>query len=545
MNDDPSEGKRMLVFNPTFFIFSCINKLIVPYINQGSFSISLNCKGNFEHPVIRYNLNTNISTWPIFEKPHSYIIHVNFSRLEDVMKNLLKTKSYNSKANFIFTHEESNINFLSIIESFYLVNVVTVNTKNGDLKKYLKGRFEDDGTSFQNNLKFSSLGKLYFYEPTYKVCYFKLAPLQICHPLSSRCKKKGVNIDIVEMVFKSMNLSVDFIERIFSEVNDDDILSNSPCQMNIFRTHSPEHDFTESILQDPWIWVIRSPREKPRWEKYFNIFDKHIWVYWFLAIILISSIWFIVEYILEGEIELAKVLQVIRSVIIFFLDQSRRFSGNYTSNSLLKGIIVVSTFMMNMFYKAEFAYLLTGLEYEQPLTSLQELVDANMKFSFPTVFLKYFSTDSNIRYIEAHHEDCVELYNECYEKVAKRTDLAIISSETKFIYEYIHFLDATKKPLLSRLDDSILTNYFTLILPKGHPLTSYLNRQITRLRENGFMNFIKRHKYKSHFEDNLSNVCMEKLSMNTVKFPFQLWIIGSLLATLIFVKELLNAYLQN
>lgn len=134
MNDDPSEGKRMLVFNPTFFIFSCINKLIVPYINQGSFSISLNCKGNFEHPVIRYNLNTNISTWPIFEKPHSYIIHVNFSRLEDVMKNLLKTKSYNSKANFIFTHEESNINFLSIIESFYLVNVVTVNTKNGDLK---------------------------------------------------------------------------------------------------------------------------------------------------------------------------------------------------------------------------------------------------------------------------------------------------------------------------------------------------------------------------------------------------------------------------
>lgn len=511
--------------------------MLAPIAKEG-FSVALNYEGKLEFPVVRYNLNTNLSTLTILEKPHSYIIHLNASNLKEDMVNLVKSKSYNSKANFIFVQEFPVDNLPSVIKHNYLVNVLTIDKKTGDINKYVSDRIENIGTCFKENLQFSYSKNLNLTSGSiYKVGFFNISPLQMCHPLSSRCKRKGINIEIIELAFESLNLSVEFVERIYSKVNEDDLFRNSPCPMNIFRVPSTAYDFTEMILLDPSIWVIRQPIEKPRWNLAFSIYNKEIWIYWFGSTLLISFTWFIVVYVLEKRFEFTMMLMVIGLVMIFFFDQSRRLSGRHFSHSLLICIIVVSTFLMNMFYKAKFAYLLTGVEYYPPVSSLNEMVDANMKFSFPPNFMSVFTHDSNIKYLKTHHDTCYNLNNGCYKKVSNDPNLAIISYDSKFMYEFRKFLDQNKKPLLYKLEEPIVTNYFTLLVVKGYPLTPYLNAKIKALREHGFIVFIKHHRYKSRCKENSEVVRMEKLNLDSVKFPFRIWFFGNLFGIGIFLKE--------
>ncbi|KAL3271598.1 hypothetical protein HHI36_022073 [Cryptolaemus montrouzieri] len=366
------------------------------------------------------------------------------------------------------------------------------------------------------------------------VHFFYAPPFTFCE----NCENKGISLEIITMALESLKIKRKFkgiffmnfnmktlAESIFSENNSDIFVGLPPFV---------EYDFTQPFLYSNAYWIVRSPNEIPRWRYLIRIFSTEVWIVWILSSIVLSLMWFaIMSKKTYNRRTLQQSTEGLFIIFKHFIEQPHYLKPSSIPQIIVLTTILISTFLMNLFFDSKFSYFLTGFNYEKSINSFDDLMENKLEVQLPDYFLEHFNGDTKaLEYFEKYRTGTRSTL-----KIVVEENKAVVYPEGMFLYEYQNFLDAYQRPLVRRLNAPVETLFMRVILRKGNPLTKPLNEKLIHLVEHGFANYIHS-KYKSHKTIRDKTLDVRTLTLDHIHLPLVLWIIGILLGIICFLCEL-------
>ncbi|KAL3274258.1 hypothetical protein HHI36_015667 [Cryptolaemus montrouzieri] len=297
-------------------------------------------------------------------------------------------------------------------------------------------------------------------------------------------------------------------------------------------------DATEPYIYDTISWFVPAPNLIPIQMFPVKVFSAILWILFISTLVFFGITWYTIRSVHYKPSSMFVVQQIVKMLNIF-LEQSASYRTRYLSEMILVLLSLYFVFLMNAVYKTRFFFLLTGIEFEEPITSFQDIIKRNMKTGIP-----WSEVPKNLRHnndkIFRESIDC-HTSKICLDRVANQRDLAILTLDR--IGDQLHnsYVDVDGRPLIQRLDPPYISVHIVAFLPKGHPFLLKLNRYLRDL-----MNFGILPKIISKYESKFSEIEWKtsgpyKLKVEHLKAPNVLLLIGLSLSVLTFIWELLKA----
>lgn len=346
---------------------------------------------------------------------------------------------------------------------------------------------------------------------------------------------QGIVFDFWKEALNLLKMTAEFIIIVFPKESvvklRRTILTNGSC--DIFGNGNPlegSYDMTHPYFFDSLVWVVKTPKEIPRWRYAFEIYSKEIWVIWFLAAAALSSAQFTLLKIQKNDVELTDGLVLI---FFIFMQQSQRVKLSSLSQYILLGILILTTFLMNLFYCTKFAFLLTGFKYETSVDTFENIIEEGYTLEFSKAFLIFLQTHKSFNFIKNHHVESLLFLNITEDK------RATLFLRNMFNYQIGNFLDDQNRPLVRMLQEPLVTLPFMAILRRGSSLTNKISEKFDRLMENGILSKIIE-EYDNHKMNKGPTVILRKLTLQSLQLAFILWVIGVVVCFARFYFELKN-----
>lgn len=250
---------------------------------------------------------------------------------------------------------------------------------------------------------------------------------------------------------------------------------------------SVELDTVTLHIHDELIWWVPIAGQEPVWRNFLKIYKPFMWLSVLLAVILNSSIWWIISKILTQN-----KFNFINSLLITICSFLQLTVVPPSSASLRCLFIfwVAFTLILATAYQSQLISILTQPRYEHQISSIEELINSKLKFGFYTPVSSFYTNpNSSIEsYIYNNYIAC-PLTEECLNRSAFKRDFAVAKNKRQTYYlmkKYYSYPDG--RPMLFGFGNGMKIRP-RVIVQRGYPLLKLFNPLIVRLKESGIINY--------------------------------------------------------
>ncbi|PNF33399.1 hypothetical protein B7P43_G04160 [Cryptotermes secundus] len=320
---------------------------------------------------------------------------------------------------------------------------------------------------------------------------------------------KGWDIGIISAISDSLNLSVVVLParyprsksvRNFVSVNilsaelvkgRADIVIGQVLREEIF-SHSLET--TRSYYSMRIAWCTPCATKYPRWTRIFRIFSVYLWIYFILSLVLaIITVICISNYGHKFHLPefglYRDIISVTANVTAVALGISVATKPRTSSLRVFFFSWVCHSLAMSTVFQAYLTSFLIDTGYEEPIRTVEEMLNAGMRFGFPPSYKMFFndSTDSIGEAILRKVTLCPD-EGICLKWASEGRNISTLRSDmtTEFMHSIGSSTDDNNRPLLCDLEDGVVV-YFQAVMAvlKGNPLLEHINDVIDRIVEGG------------------------------------------------------------
>jgi hypothetical protein len=204
---------------------------------------------------------------------------------------------------------------------------------------------------------------------------------------------------------------------------------------------------------------------------------------------------------------------------------------------------------MSTVFQAYLTSFLIDTGYEEPIRTVEEMLNAGMRFGFPPSYKRFFNDSTDFvgsailrKLVLCPDESiCLKWATEFRNISTLRSDLA-----TEYMHSVGSSTDDNNRPLLCDLEDGVVV-YFQAVMAvlKGNPLLEHINDVIDRIVEGGlfmewkklFFNYARVFK-KTTFPYTLGDTYLN-IGILHMQSAFYLFLLGHAAALFAFLIEIL------
>ncbi|KAK9870085.1 hypothetical protein WA026_006180 [Henosepilachna vigintioctopunctata] len=536
-------------------ILFCINTILKLYTSPSDHVATLNTDFVLDVPVF--------NDFPVPDRllekypfsPHVYVADLKNINLRGTLEDLKEKYQLNSRAKFIIITENVSTDITEVLAEYFIVNVALINPILGKISTYFPYKHKSlndidteiievgNCLDFQTN---RSLKSPLFEEKipevwnhaSIKMCLMYEPPYSMCDD----CENKGISASIFDEVIRLMNMtakwrmlefpeSAKFVQYYYTYMH-----TNKHCDIHVGLLADYFYDHTIFYVFDEIYFLAPSPELIPRWQYLLRALTVEIWICWIITILVFSCLWVIIRRI-HGFLHGPKVaMEVIWTNIEYFIEHSHNISSRMPSLKILFLSIFLLSYLMNMIFKCNFNYILTGINFQESIDSVTDIIKRGMTVGVLTEDFLFASDEKVRKYFETHITVCNYSYY-CFDQTAYKKNL--ISYQSLRFYKYVQdsYLDEDGIPLMRLIKPHHVTVWLCGILPLGHPIRNPVNKYLSYLDAHGFTNLILS-KYDVMEVQAPSNFKARRLSFEHILAPSVILLIGIILGLISFVLEI-------
>lgn len=550
-------------------LLSCINKIMRLYNEDHVTYVDINSGDNAVLKAINtisLLLVTSRTTSEKIHIPHNgYLIFAGNSK--DFIKyfaNLKREATWNPSKKFIIIVKELNKNELRNVFYELLVlhvnNVIIINGTNtaeiytyNAFENYACGKyFEriiDLGQCLNVNANdlFPNIFMTGFRNCTFTVTVPHFPPFSI---IPSKSKMKiylpGTEQYAFEMIaerekFKINYSYIDFAETLskvdedmkatggleFIQKNQTDIVVGYLVLTNA-RAAAFDYLYAHQAFTDEMAYIVHRAGKVPVWMAMFMEFNFNVWFLLFMSLISTSAL---IIILLRTDDKVAVILKLWGYLLLYN-------GHNFQCRFIVKFILIIwvwFAYLMNSFYQSSLVSLTTYPSKEYQVSTEKDLFKFNYRPCVAPAAQNFLSYHSGMTF-EEDTGNC-QKYIQGIQVVSNMEGLYTISSTEIYQFNKYLFQDSTGTMKVYAFSGPILKLIYAIFLYKGFPMHQKLHTHTLRLRENGLMDRYFRCLYYNQalfhhqsFDDSVKA---------RIIVPWNILLVGSTIATIVFVLEIL------
>lgn len=369
---------------------------------------------------------------------------------------------------------------------------------------------------------------------------------------------KGVEPEMLNIISKILNLTLSIYSSIVPQnwgmiTMDGNVTGNLK---DIFdKTHNlafgnygpsePRHlycDYTVSFGYEYVTWCVPKSDHVPKWRSLLMTFQVQTWIAMLMSYIIICVTNYVVCNLVVQD---RSIYTKLKSNFQYFLPVFFAMCIQCTPQKISGRIITISWivfgFVFTSTYQAKLIGVLMQPLYEHQITTVEELLESNLKrVALPTLKRSFLNTDDwRVAKIVREWQDC-DNASSCLTRVALKKDMAMFIANSYAKYNIMRHTNEDSEPEVFCLPQ--YSNYpREMFLTKGFPLRERINSILHKIQETGLIN-----KWKA---DLLHNLMLQSAKTNPVKKKnkqlriahlqgiFYLWIFGLNLSLISLIFE--------
>lgn len=505
------------------------------------------------------------------QKPNFYILNMKNMNINNIIQ-FVKAMQFNRNTKFIFIGNNFNRRTLRKLASKFITCVVIIDPATGILYSFTPYKhrmlnkvdtnlktlgmctqpFHKD-TSFIESDLFSVDIDSFGHRPQHKVfhnespkvwtsseisvMYYFSPPYTMC----IECENQGIEMDVHLIIMQLINLTgryhrevIDVLDkRTAVRLNWEkyDILLNS--------YHFENMDFTSTFVHDYYSWFVPAPLPISKWEYICIIFTTETWVFLTFSLILISVIWFSMNFFFYNH---RRPMYIIHNLVVIMrltVEEDFDFQICHFHQLILYTSIYFFVFMLSLIYRTEYTTILTKNIFEEGINSFGDAIQNGLNVGLP-VFRKKLLQDCPeiFDYMEKNYVPC-DFSTACLEQTALERNMITATIDRYFNYVQKKFVDRDGRNKLKKLFPPLVSVQLVEVLPQGHVLTPILSKYLGYLRAHGFVNYLMKKYDQQAFVPPVFDSGTIKLTFEHVQTPITLLVMGIIVGTAVFLSELI------
>jgi hypothetical protein len=314
-------------------------------------------------------------------------------------------------------------------------------------------------------------------------------------------------------------------------------------------------EVTHSYYRERITWCTPCAIRRPRWSSIFRIFSADLWIsFIFSLVVAVISVICISSYGLKLYLPELTVYRNIVSITANIVSVALGVSVSTQPRTIPLRVFFISWVCYSVAISTVFqAYLTTFLidtGYEDPIKTIDQMLNSTMKFGFArSRYESYFndSTDPVATSILKGMVYCPD-YGTCINWANDYRNITTLRSDLtkEFSHSYGHAKDENNRPFLCDLEDGNVVNWdIVMAVLKGSPLLEHVNDVIDRIVEAGiFMEWRNIHFFSVRLSTKTSpyDTSADKyvnINIRHVQSAFYLLLLGQALAFISLFVEII------
>ena len=295
-------------------------------------------------------------------------------------------------------------------------------------------------------------------------------------------------------------------------------------------------DTSYSYYSERWYWCVPRAAKVSSWKHVFITMKLETWSLIFATYITITTLLWSLNLMNHAE-------TLYGNLYNWFFINFRIFLGVCIGVWPRSGYIrlltlfwVLVSFVLDTMYSTKFITLMgLGVKNEQIKTT-EELLDSNLEIWLKKSALFFFNdSPSLVPFLKGDYKICKSETN-CLSQVVSTQCSASFASESSVLYVQNQFIGANNLPLFYCFNNDADVSLVVIGMHKGFALKGYINRILRQFMEGGFIQLWQRQPLKLYKTKHRKN-SPTKINLDFFKAPLCCWIVGIILATIIFVVE--------
>jgi len=367
----------------------------------------------------------------------------------------------------------------------------------------------------------------------------------------------GWEIELLGVVEKALNMSLDIEIRNEKKQfeSSPDIFVGAINALPLAKLNKME--VTRNYLTNSFVWYTPCAVQNKMWSRFFNIFSVGLWVCFAFSLVLaVLTVRCISSYEEALDLHESKSYcnnsSATTNTISVALSVSVKTQPRATPLRLFFFCWVCYSVAISTVFQAYFTAYLIEPGYEEPIRTVEQMIQSEKKIGFDKDYEKMFeetseSVDSAILKNAVRCPD----FEKCLKWATEYQNFSIILSDLQAekLREFGKWFDENNRPLLCKLENGFVkTNGFVFLVRKGRRLLELINDVIVRVVEGGIFTHIKNwafyeHRTESKFNSSSSADSYTPITIRHLRTPFYLFFMGNALALVFFMIETLwNRY---
>ncbi|KAL3279977.1 hypothetical protein HHI36_017482 [Cryptolaemus montrouzieri] len=552
---DKEQTPAKEIHKPNLQLIQCMNTLVSCH---RPFDVALvNSEDVITLPVVRMDCMGNFEEFEREPKKRIsfYIINCQESFIEALFESLSSRNSLNASAIFLFKLEFISSTLVDILQTYHIMNAFVLNSLTGRIFTFEARELFSSGPrliflgSCTDIFRLSE--NLQHWILSRKTKRWKVSTLNICYDvnepytLDSTSYWKGSSVEIYSLIFEAMD--VDFELKLISISHQQNQVEHIKVIRNLMKNKTCLYfmpvplynygglfDTTFPFANDFLSWFVPSSKKMPRWKYVYELLSINVWYSWIISWSLLILFWYLLTHTLEETpTNLSDKMFVLYQL---FFEQGNSHKSKYFTETIIILVVIFGSFLMNMIYKCNFAYFLTGIRYVNEIESIEDVMALNFKIGFTRHWIRLFGHDRNfLEYLEENYVVC-DMHYACVNRTAFSRDMAVLKFDSKIFFMSHQYVDEDGKWLLKKIDSAAPMVMLAMISLPDYPLLAEVNRQTLNVLAHGLVNkSVLKYIRRSKFEN--PNFLRSRLSFYHLKMPFYMWTIGILISVIVFLRE--------
>lgn len=312
-----------------------------------------------------------------------------------------------------------------------------------------------------------------------------------------------------------------------------DLIAFSPARII---NNAKYYEFSDIILQDDMFWLVPKGLEVANVKVLRMIFTLNMW----LVIILVMALLSVLYWIIALSAQIKEYRSWCKCALYVFTVSLGNGFYKIPASLPLKGLLcfhLLYCYHINSFFQGKLSEVLTVTRYESSIETIEELANSDL---VPIVNI----TGLRLMISQSPHPIATRIYSKM-----------IVLNGSITPYPIYTFRNITGLYSLSEITsmDFLLTDQFidelnpkfefTYMTQKGNYYVEYINEMLSVVHENGFMNFWRPGNAYNRYSLEKSRKIV--LTFAHIQAAFYLFAFGHILATVIFLGELITRHLKE
>ncbi|KAL3285890.1 hypothetical protein HHI36_000410 [Cryptolaemus montrouzieri] len=376
---------------------------------------------------------------------------------------------------------------------------------------------------------------------TITFCYLPIEPIGFANDTN-----KGIGTEIYRLILKLMGASSKTSMSTLKTAGSKQMkisLKSRNCDFSVSAMADDTFDLTVPYHFAEMYWFVPSPTINENYNFILGTFTTSVWLICLATILCISLFWYFLCHLTEKE-QQGYLLEKFVLTFKLLLEQGIEFKILRKSEFILYTILIFSTFMMGNIYKSRLLYVLSGLHYEESITTEESIMEHKLKIGLPPLYKHWFEHHKQfLDYMNKNYQAC-GFDMKCEDMVAFQRNTAILRGLLVTEYHNKRYIGEDGRLKRIRLPDPALFIYYICFFLPGQPIFPQVNQYTHYLLQNGVVSKIISN-YNVRPPEQTTYYVRKVLNTHDLKWSFFIWMIGLIAACVIFAWEKIGAFLKD